>query len=399
MVWLIALVCLGLCGLTGFYSGPIRTGFSLIGLFFGAILAGPLSPLTQKLLPILGLKNPIWQLFIPQAIAFVIVVIIFIVAGVAVHRKIAVHFKYNVDDKKLIAWERLYSRTGLCIGLANGAVYFFLLLVPIYVGGYFTAEAATESNNPAGARLLTKLRDDLHHQNLDRVAAGFDPTPKQVYQASDILDLIMHNPLLKSRIAHYPPLLTLGQRPEFQALGNDVQLLEMIDRQASISELLNYPAIHAIVTNPDVIKQIYGILGNDLNDLQEYLTTGKSPKFADEPILGVWDINTQETIAQVRKTHPDIKPRELGKMKQELIPLVRDLSLTATTDNQMFLKKQVAGNTTATVVASGTWKRDGSDYEVTLPGSKPETTEVQIQESDTLLLPKDGYVLVFDKEM
>ena len=33
------------------------------------------------------------------------------------------------------------------------------------------------------------------------------------------------------------------------------------------------------------------------------------------------------------------------------------------------------------------------------PGSKPETTEIEIDEGDTLLLPKDGYVLVFDKEL
>jgi hypothetical protein len=272
-------------------------------------------------------------------------------------------------------------------------------LIPIYIGGYFTAEAATEGNNPPGAVLLTKMRDQMHDLNLDRFAAGYDPTPPQVYQASDIADLVLHNPLLKSRISHYPPLLTLGQRPEFQALGNDVQLLEMIDRQASINEILNYPAIHTLVTNSDVINQVYGILGNDLNDLQTYLTTGKSPKFDDERVLGVWDINPQETVAQVRKTHPEIKPRELGKLKQKLAPMIRDLSLTATTDNQMFLKKQAPGSPTATVVANGTWKKDGDDYEVTLPGSKPETTEIQIQDGDTLLLPKDGYVLVFDKEM
>ena len=77
MVWLIAFVCLGLVGLAGYYSGPIRAGFSLIGLFFGAVLAGPLSPLTRHLLPILGLTHPLWQLFVPQALAFLFILIIF----------------------------------------------------------------------------------------------------------------------------------------------------------------------------------------------------------------------------------------------------------------------------------------------------------------------------------
>lgn len=67
MVWLIAIVCLGLVGLAGYYSGPIRAGFSFLGLFFGVVLAGPLSPLTKHLLPLLGLVHPLWQFFVPQA--------------------------------------------------------------------------------------------------------------------------------------------------------------------------------------------------------------------------------------------------------------------------------------------------------------------------------------------
>lgn len=399
MVWLIAFVCLALLGVSGYYAGPIRAGFSLVGLFFGMILAGPLSPLTRHLLPMLGLEHPIWQFFIPQAMAFLIVVIIFIIAGSLVHRKIALHFKYKVDEKKLIAWERLYSRLGLCVGLANGAVYFFLILIPIYIGGYFTAEAASDTNNPPAAQFLTKTRASLHGQNLDRVLAAYDPTPSQVYQASDIADLILHNPLLKSRISHYPPLLTLGQRPEFQALGNDMQLLEMIDRQASINEILKYPPIQAIVTNASVTGQIYHILGNDLNDLQEYLKSGKSPKFDDETILGVWTINPQTSLNREWKKHPGISLRQLAKIRQDMYPLITDLSLTATTDNKMILKKQALGSTKSTVVAVGNWKKDNGTYEISLPGSKPETTEVEIDEGDTMLLPKDGYVLVFDKEM
>lgn len=330
--------------------------------------------------------------------AFLIVLIIFLIAGSVLHRKLSVHFKYKVDEKKLISWERLYSRLGFCVGLLNGAVYFFLLMLPIYIGGYFTAEAAAEGNNPPSAQFLTKTRAELHDQKLDRLLAAYDPTPPQIYQASDIADLVLHNPLLKSRISHYPPFLTLGQRPQFQALANDVQLLEMMDRQASLSEILKYPPVQAIVTNADLTGQIYGILGNDLNDLQEYLNTGKSPKFDEETILGVWTIDPQASLAQERKRHPGLTPRQLGKLKQEMYPVIMDLSLTATTDNQMILKKHSANSPNATVVAAGTWKKDGN-YQVSLPGSKPENTEIEIAEGDTLLLPKDGYVLVFDKEM
>jgi hypothetical protein len=204
--------------------------------------------------------------------------------------------------------------------------------------------------------------------------------------------------LLKSRVSHYPPLLTLGQRPEFQALANDVPLLEMIDRQASIGEILKYPAVKAIVANTALTGEIYGILGKDLNDLQEYLTTGKSPKYNDETILGVWMIDPQATLIRERKQHPSLTLQKLARMRQEIYPVITDLSLTATTDHQIILKKQAPNSANSTIVAVGTWKKD-ENYEVTIPGSKPETAEIEIAEGDTLLLPKDGYVLVFDKEM
>jgi hypothetical protein len=398
MVWLIAIVCLALLAAIGFYAGPIRAGFSLFGLIVGAMLAGPLTPLTKHLLPMLGLAHPVWQFFVPQAIAFAAVLLVFIIVGVAVHAKIALHFKYKADDKKLIAWERLYSRLGLCIGLINGAVYFFVIMIPIYIGGYFTAEAASAENNPPGAQFLTKTRASLHDLKLDRVLGAYDPTPAQIYQVSDIADLIVHNPLLKSRISHYPPLLTLGQNPEFAALGNDMQLLEMIDKQASINEILKYPPIQNIVTNAELTSQIYGILGNDLNDLQDYLKTGKSAKFDDETILGIWTIDPQASLNQERKRHPGMNLRQVAKIRSEMYPYISDLSLTATTDNKMILKRHASGSANSTVVSTGSWKKDGT-YQVTLPNSKPETTEIEIQGSDTMLLPKDGYILVFDKEM
>ena len=384
-------------GVTGYYSGPIRAAFSLLGLFFGIVLAGPLSPLTRHLLPLLGLQHPLWQLFVPQALAFLIVLIIFMIAGGVAHRKVSLHFKYKVDEKQLVMWERLYSRLGLCVGLLNGAVYFFLIMIPIYIGGYFTAEAASDGNNPPGAQFLTKTREQLHDLKLDRVLAGYDPTPAQVYQASDIADLVLQNPLLKSRLAHYPPFLTLGQRPQFQALANDEPLLEMIDRQANINDIIKYPAVQAIVTNTTLTGEIYGILGHDLNDLQEYLETGKSPKYDDETILGVWTIDPRATLAQERKRHPGLTPRQVAKLRDNMYPIITDLSLTATTDNQVILKKSSPSGS-FTTVGVGTWKKDG-DYEVTIPGSKPENTEIEIDEGDTLLLPKDGYVMVFDKEM
>ncbi len=141
MVWIIAVACLVVVGAIGYYQGPVRALFSFFGLLFGAILAGPLKPLGKPFLPLLGLHHPMWALFVPQIIAFVAVVVIFMIAGGIVHHKVVVHFKYDEDDARYFIWHRLYSRLGLCVGLFNGVVYFVLLMAPIYIGGYFAVAA------------------------------------------------------------------------------------------------------------------------------------------------------------------------------------------------------------------------------------------------------------------
>jgi hypothetical protein len=50
-------------------------------------------------------------------------------------------------------------------------------------------------------------------------------------------------------------------------------------------------------------------------------------------------------------------------------------------------------------VATGSWKRDEGSFQVNLPGSRPETSIIKITEANKLELPKDSYVMVFDKEM
>src|ERR1700677_294503 len=206
MVWLIALVCLSIVGAVGYHQGPVRAAFSFLGLVFGIMLAGPLSPLTKHLLPVFGLTHPAWQIFVPQAISFLIVVLIFKIAGAVLHSKLAVFYKYKVDDRTRINWERMYSRLGFCVGLLNGTVYFILIMIPLYVGGYFTTEAHGD-DDPAGAQFLTKMRAELHEDKMDGVLAAYDPTPGSVYKAADIVTLVLHNPLLESRLSHYPPFL------------------------------------------------------------------------------------------------------------------------------------------------------------------------------------------------
>jgi uncharacterized membrane protein required for colicin V production len=398
MLWLILLLCLGLVGTAGYSRGPICAGFSLLGLLFGLLLAKPLSPLAAYLLPVIGLQHPLWRLFMPGVIAFVVVLAVFNIVGYVLHQKMLLLYKGREEEAIFYRWERLYHRLGLCVGLLNGAIYFFILMMPVYAGGYFTTEAAG-SDLPFSARLLTRLRADLHDSHLDRVLAPHDPIPASVYEASDIIDLVLQNPPLASRLSRYPPLLALGESKEIKDLGTDTQLQQMIQSQAKVSDLLAQPKIQAIVTNATITDQIRSLLGQDLTDLQTYLNTGKSPKYDAEKILGIWKIDLGATLAGEWKRNPNFKASQYTAMRASLVPLLKGLSLTARLDNQIILKKQHPDSPENTAVAQGTWKSSGDGYEITLPGNKPDTISAAPDSDDTLHLPRDGHVLIFNKEM
>ena len=399
MVWIIALLCMGLTGLAGYRRGAICAVFSLLGVLAGLLLAGPLSPLASRLLPALGFQNPLWQFFIPAAIAFLAILGIFKIAGNAVHQKMTLRFKYDESDDARLSWERLHNRLGFCVGVLNGAFYFFILMLPVYVAGYFTTEAAGVGADASLPRLLTTLRAGLHDSRLDRVVAAHDPLPPAIYQAADLVDLLLRNPPLARRLSLYPPLLVLSRQKEIQDLASDPALKEMIQKQATVGEFLNHPKIQAIVTNPAVSGQIRSLLEANLGDLREFLNTGKSPRFDSEKILGVWDIDVRASWDGERSRHPDMTRNQIAALNTSWVPAIAGFSLMATPDNQVLLQKQGANRAPATTVAKGTWKMTDNACQITLPNNKPDTVAAIPADDGTLQLPRDGHILIFNKEL
>jgi hypothetical protein len=399
MVWIIALVCLGLVGIIGYYQGPILGAFTFLGLVFGSVLAGLLATLTKHLLPLMGLVHPIWGIFAPQAIAFIVVLIIFLIGGQVLHQKTAFFFKYKASDKVRISWERMYTRLGFCVGLLNGAVCFLLLMIPIYAAGYFANVAEVDENDPPMARFLSSTRADILKTGLARVVGAYDPTPPQLYKAADIAALILHNPLLESRLCHYPPLLQLGEVPEFKVLCDDLPLQNLIQTQAKVRDIITYPRVRAILTNSAIITQVSSLISADLDDLHGFLMTDQSAKYDPETILGIWTADRPATMMQLRQHQSGLTPLQLRDKEQDVFPILQGLSLTAVPSGQMLLKKLTPSTPNNDVISAGNWKQENTGYQVTLPGLHPETSDVKIEGGNKLLLPKDGYVLVFDKEM
>ncbi|MEP6663209.1 MAG: CvpA family protein [Verrucomicrobiota bacterium] len=395
IIWLFALLLLGLLALIGFYSGAIRVTVSLIGLFVSALLAMPLSPVLKPVLPVLGWKHPLWKEILPPVIIFILLMIVFKIIGAAVHRKVSVFYKYKRDDKTRLKWERLNRRVGACVGAMNGAVYFVLLLIPFYVAGYLTTQLASGEEDTKGMRFINETRREIQAAKVDKVVAAYDPAPAGYYEAADIIGLLKNNPLLSSRLAHYPVFLSLAETKEFQDIATDVQLNEMIQTQAKISDILNYPKVQAVLTNATITAQMAQLLGSDLKDLHEYLKTGKSAKYDDEQILGLWTLNFNATAAQERVANPKITPLQLRQLKQTKYAPLFGMTFAATTEKKVILKKAPpASGGPAEVIAQGEWKAEGSGYDVSMGGKSVKVTF----EKGRMFVPQEGMTLVFDKE-
>jgi hypothetical protein len=337
LIWILALVLLGIAGACGYKLGAVRFAVCLVGLLLGAALALPLGPYLKSLVPLVGLKNPVWTLILPPILVFLLIYLIFIGLSFFVHRKVEHYYKYQGDDVLRIRWERVNHAVGLWVGLMMGAVWLLLFGIAIYGVGYATVQMASDDNNSMPVRFLNQARQDLQSTGLDKAVAPFDPMPPRFYEASDILGLIYQNPTLHSRLAQYPPFLLLADRPEFQELAKNTEFNQLLLSKGDVVEVLKHPALQPILQSPDIIQEL---LNQDLNDLRTYLTTGVSPKYSEERILGKWKLDPYATMAQERKKHPDLTSTEMRQLRTVMTDIMPSVTLVATTDKKISLKAE-----------------------------------------------------------
>ena len=168
------------------------------------------------------------------------------------------YFKYKAGDLRMGLWNRLNPRLGLCLGLANAAVYMILISMVIYPFSYLTTQLASGDNVNWSVKLLNTAGSGMQSSGMDRVAGAIDPMPEDYYQAVDLAGLLYHNPLYEARLSRYPPFLGMGQRPEFQALsGKD--FTELVQTEPPVSQIWNDPKVQRIVSNPDLLKEIWAL--------------------------------------------------------------------------------------------------------------------------------------------
>jgi hypothetical protein len=393
ILWIIALAILGCVGLVGYYQGALRAAFSFIGLLVAALLASPLGSLLESIVPLLGLKNPVVIAFVGPLLAFVLILVIFKTGGLALHKKADAWYKYKASDTQRMLWERVNSRLGIPVGVANGVIYFLAICTLLYALGYLTVQVGTSDQDSWSLRLVNRLNDDLKSTGMDKAVAPFMPRSELYYDGADIVADIFHTPLLQNRLANYPPFLLVGEKAEFQPLSDPGFQGEWI-KGMTFGSFVKHEKIKSVIENHDVVTNVLGMLGGDLKDLKVYLESGKSPKYDDEKILGHWAFDYKGSFNAARRKKPNMGSAEITRLRKLMTAVFRNATLTATIDNKAILKLPAAGSGKG--VTQGNWKSADGKYVLNITeGAQKLELDVQV-DGRTLVFTKDGLVLVFE---
>jgi hypothetical protein len=393
ILWIIGLVVLACVAIVGFYQGALRVAFSFLGLLLAALLASPVGSLLKPLIVILGLKNPVAVGFVAPFAAFVLVLVIFKCAALAVHKKVAAWYKYKSTDTQRMLWERMNARVGISLGLANGLIYFFAICTVLYALGYLTVQVSS-GNDSWAVRLVNRLNDDLKTTGMDKAVAPFMPKSDLYYDASDVVADIFHTPLLQNRLANYPPLLLAGEKEEFKPLLDPGFQGQWLKSELSFGAFVNHEKVKPLVENREVVTNVLGMLGGDLKDLKTYLQTGKSPKFDDEKILGRWAFDFKASMAAARRKTPTMGSAEIRKLRAALGAFAKS-TLIATVDQKAILKMPSVKGGKGTV--QGRWKNTNGAYSINIGGGGGQQLDLEAQvDGRSIIFTREGTVLVFE---
>jgi hypothetical protein len=273
----------------------------------------------------------------------------------------------------------------------------------IHAFSYWTVQMAAGDTDPKGMRLLNQLGRDLQNTGLARAAKAVDPMNDAFYDTADLAGLLYQNSLLEGRLLRYPGFLSLGERPEFQNLGQDTTFAEMRLKQAPLREVLQHPTAKAVFDNPELLRLVWTTVQPDLKDLSRFLETGKSAKYDGERILGRWTFDANASVLAYRRTRPNAPGSEAAKLRMWMNEKFPKSTIVAAPDRMVLLKsfpqiKLQPGQpfTGEAKSLKGEWKVGSGDYELTLEGGTEKRTAKF--DGSRLIISGDGTPVAFVKE-
>jgi hypothetical protein len=352
MIWILALLVLASGVGLGLNMGAIPTSFSLVSIIIATSLANLFGKLFRHVLPHLGIENPVAVWMLAPIFGFFFVWIVLMSAGFEVHRRVYVFYKYKAGDLRLALWERLNKRLGACVGVLNGAAWLVLISFCIFNLSYLTAQVGSKETGLI--RFINGLGEGLQSTGLDKAARAVGSVPESYYKTSDFAGLLAQNPGLSSRIETYPAFLSVAERDDIQPLVQDNSLSAAWQQGAPIGAILNDGTIKTILKNTNLTSTVWNIVQDNMDDLTNYLITGKSPKYDPEKIIGRWSFDLVPALAAVRETKPKITSADMKALRAVWAQAFSQTTFVAGTDGQVFLKN--LPNFKKQPITTETWK-------------------------------------------
>lgn len=388
-IWILALLLFAGVGALGRQIGGIRMGISLIGVAVALLAAGPLAPVVRAALSAVGVKNPILMWALAAPLAFLGIMMAFNSVAVAIYIKVSGYYKFRAPDDVRMRWERIDAGLGLTAGLLAAVLYLMAASSYLFHVGYFTAQVESPDDSPIWLKLVNKVRSDLASSSFDRVATGVGKASPEFFQMAEVTGLLYHNPDLQTRLTEYPLFMSLAENADLQGMFTNATYAVLLPAKTNISLILKDPTTQQIFAHGEIQRVAKEV---ELPDLLNFLQTGVSEKYAKEPLVGKWQIDLRETMMAFRRANPKVSVVDANRLTGLMRFAISDYTLTVTPDEKVFVKGKrdpLAFAAMATPgfrfptldpeapvknVATGSWKKDGDNYQFTLQSAGGEKT-------------------------
>jgi hypothetical protein len=165
-------------------------------------------------------------------------------------------------DYDLIVSRLISGVGGALLGFIYGLVTVWFLMIFIHVIGRVAEDQATLQVNrglsPAPAvSTLARAKASLDSGWLGEVSHWLDPVPGSVYDSIDRWSSILSRPDAVKQLMADPVFRPLGNNPTFQALANDPELSDSIEKGDLLGVVTN-PKFVQFFTNGEVRQELVG---------------------------------------------------------------------------------------------------------------------------------------------
>ena len=337
-IWILGVVLIAGLAALGRQIGSIRMGISLIGAIVAYVATIFLAPLLAPHLESVGVKNPVTAWWLGPLVVYLLVFLFMNGIAQGVYMKVKVFFDYRAKEDARIRFERMDTNVGLGLGIANGCVLLCIVSVPIYVAGYITTQFSSEED-PFIYNIVSKARKDLTSTGMDKIASALAPKTDELFLMADTAALIYHNPSVQEFLKDYPEFYTWYESETFMA-RLDGDFGTMVTGKGGLGNILAHETALELMGDFDFMSKIQGL---DYADLQEFIRTGVSPKYQDDPLVGKWRIDIARSVREYGRKYPQVPAAYLSRLPNYIKGRYGDITLIVAPDGGAFLKG-AAGN-------------------------------------------------------